>query len=139
MDRQRIRKLVGDQLAKNADKITDIIIDAVIEHLTQGLRLRPARGPKTVKPKKVAKKDVRSGVLCISGCGKTSLGPRWRYLCTDHKDAPKKDVKKWQAARKQAQLDAKGTLLSTAGDLKKFNGKRVKNAKARMNGHAMAN
>lgn len=137
MDRQRIRKLVGDQLAKNADKITDIIIDAVIEHLTQGLR--PATMKTKPKAKKPPKKDVRSGVLCISGCGKTSLGPRWRYLCADHKGAPKKDVAKWTAARKQAKLDAKGMLLSTAADLKRFNGKRVKNAKSKMNGHQMAN
>jgi hypothetical protein len=137
MDRQQIRNLVADQLAKNAEQITDIVIDAVIAHLTQGLH--PSKVKAKPKAKKPPKKDPRAGVPCISGCGKTSLGPRWRYLCADHKDAPKKDVAKWTAARKQAKLDAKGTLLSTAADLKKFNGRRVKNAKSRMNGHSLTN
>lgn len=131
MDRKSIKKLVSEQLAKSADRITDMVIDALIAHLTSGLA--PA---KKAVLKRQAKPNTRAGVPCISGCGKMSLGPRWRYCCEDHKDAPMKLIKKWQEARKEAQLAKKGTLISTAADVKRFNDKRAKKVKAQMNGQS---
>lgn len=48
------------------------------------------RGPKRIRP-------------CLApGCQQPSKGPRFRYLCDEHKGAPLKDVEAWRASRKAA-------------------------------------
>lgn len=115
MDRKYITKLVASELVKQADKVANLVIDAVIAHLTEGLRAQAEPATK----KRRAVRTARPKVSCIAGCGKQSLGPRWSYLCKDHKDAPKKDIAKWKEARrkKQDKIASKGALL------KKFQGK----------------
>jgi hypothetical protein len=51
----------------------------------------------------------RGKVTCIApGCKNPSKGPRFHFLCDEHKKVPKRDWKAWQEARKA------GTSVSPA-------------------------
>lgn len=40
---------------------------------------------------------------CIAtDCHNSAKGPRWKYLCDDHKKAPLSAIDKWQVAARQA-------------------------------------
>lgn len=90
-----LRKIVTqhvDQLVKVIEEsVRREIADAVVAMCGPGAAAasRPARGVK-----------ARSMACIAPGCSNASKGPRFRYLCADHMDAPAKDVEAWRAARK---------------------------------------
>lgn len=63
-----------------------------------------AKKPGAAKPKakaKATKGGAIAGRVCIAkGCRKTSKGPRFHYLCDEHKGSSDKRIKEWQAAAK---------------------------------------
>ena len=64
---------------------------------------KPAKAAKAAKVAKAAGKAAAkpSNILpCIApGCGKASRGPRFHFLCEDHRNAPKKEWEQWKKAR----------------------------------------
>lgn len=47
-------------------------------------------------------KTTRTMTCIAPNCKNQSKGPRFRYLCEQHMNAPKKDVETWRKARKEA-------------------------------------
>src|SRR5262245_51777718 len=83
--RQEVRRSV-------ADEVSDILTGRrSAGGLSAGRTRRGANGRKRI-------------VQCIKpGCTNPSKGPRFHYLCEEHKDAKKSDYEAWRKARKEKQ------------------------------------
>lgn len=58
-----------------------------------------ATDPARTRPKRI--------LPCIApGCRNMSKGPRFHYLCEDHRNAPKRDWTAWQKAQKPRKAQA---------------------------------
>ena len=73
-----------------ADEVRDVLTGSRVAGLTAGRSRRAG---------------VRRRVLpCIKpGCNNPSKGPRFHYLCDEHKDAKRSDYEAWRKARKEKQ------------------------------------
>jgi hypothetical protein len=100
-----IQRHVANAVAEVADLLKARVAGAIgiengrtREHPT---RKTPKGRPATVA--RVAKKRTPGGgVTCIApNCNKTSKGPRFHFLCDNHRTAPKAKWTAWAAAAKK--------------------------------------
>ena len=89
-------KIIEQSVASMTRALTGAIRDAVKAEL-RGVRALRGRAGAVGRPKK------RNILPCIAeGCDKPSKGPRFRYLCDEHKGAGVRQVEEWRAAKKAA-------------------------------------
>jgi hypothetical protein len=82
--RQEVRRSV-------ADEVREVLTGSRAAGLSAGRSRRAGNGRKRVLP-------------CIKpGCNSPSKGPRFHYLCDEHKDAKRSEYEAWRKARKEKQ------------------------------------
>lgn len=73
-------------VAKTIDAAVDAIADLLIERVTRRLKLPRPNG------------KIHLDMRCrVPGCGKRSRGPRFRYLCDEHRGISKAKAKAYLA------------------------------------------
>ncbi|MBI4511218.1 MAG: hypothetical protein HY698_16415 [Deltaproteobacteria bacterium] len=93
---------LSEIVSEHVNRLVAAISEAVREDIAGQLR-DFLGGPTSVsRPGRLARAtpNGRNTRGCIApGCMNQSKGPRFRYLCTDHLGASRKDVEAWRAAK----------------------------------------
>lgn len=95
-----------NDITKQLSEVVQGHIDALVEAITAMVRQNTANeiaaiygGNGKIPGLRARKKRI---LPCIApGCKNASKGPRFHYLCDEHRDAPKKDWEVWQQKQRE--------------------------------------
>ena len=100
---QAIRGMLRERLDELVDELTGEIrrmaFAEVAGFVGERAGLFGAGGKPKANGKANGKRKAKRILPCIKpACGKPSKGPRFRYLCDEHKGAGKKEIEGWRKA-----------------------------------------
>ncbi len=104
MQQRQLDNHLNRIVADHVGQLTRAIAQAVRQNIgTELARLVGAERPAAASLRRSIRGRKPRILPCIApGCGSPSKGPRFRYLCARHLDAPRKDYEAWREARRAA-------------------------------------
>jgi hypothetical protein len=94
----RLHAVVSEHVDRLVAALSEEIRRSVADEV--GRFLERGGGPATVA-RLLGKRRKKRILPCIApGCSNPSKGPRFHYLCGDHRGASKKDYEAWRKAKK---------------------------------------